>query len=151
MARGTIVAAVAFFDGVFVGLPVAILAASLRPALVYLAAAAAVSALAIACSSWVDRRWDEWLSGNGTRLEKRLAAMRKSRLMRHPAAWLQRSSDRWYALAAALVNPILVVGLSRTIGGEPIGRRRIILGSVAYAVPYVAVWTLVGVALGEAI
>jgi hypothetical protein len=150
MARGTIVAGVAFFDGVFVGLPIAILAASLRPALVYVVAAAAVSALAIACSSWVDRRWDEWVSGNGKRLEKRLTAMRGSRLMRHPMGWVQRSSDRWYALAAAIVNPILVVGLARTISGKPVGRRRVVLGSVAYAVPYVALWTLVGLALGEA-
>jgi hypothetical protein len=150
MARGTIVAAVAFFDGVFVGLPIAILAASLRPGLVYVSGAIAVSALTIACSSWVDTRWDEWLSGNGKRLEKRVTALRKSRLMRHPVAWVQRSSDRWYALAAAIVNPILVVGLARTVGGKPVGRRRIVLGAVAYAVPYVALWSLVGVALREA-
>lgn len=150
MARGTIAAAVAFFDGVFVGLPVAILAASLRPGLVYVAAAIAVSALAIACSSWVDARWDEFLSGNGTRLEKRLTALRKSRLMRHPVAWVQRSSDRWYALAAAVVNPVLVVGLARTVGGKPVGHRRIVLGAVAYALPYVALWTLVGLALRDA-
>ena len=151
MARGTIVAGVAFFDGIFVGLPIAILASSLRPAFVYVAGAAAVSALAIACSNWVDRRWDEWLAGNGTRLEKRLTALRGSRVMRHPVAWVQRSSDRWYALAAAIVNPILVVGLARTISDKPVGRRRIILGSVAYAVPYVALWSLVGIALGEAL
>jgi hypothetical protein len=149
MARGTIVAAVAFFDGVFVGLPIALLAASLRPALVYVTAEVVVSALAIACSSWVDGRWDEWLAANGKRLEKRLEGMRSSRVMRHPVAWLQRSSDRWYALAAAVVNPVLVVGLARSIGGKPVGRRRIVLGAVAYAVPYVALWTLVGVAIGE--
>jgi hypothetical protein len=115
-----------------------------------MSATAAVTALAIACSSWVDGRWDEWIAGHSKRLEKRLHAMRASRLMRHPVAWLQRSSDRWYALAAAIVNPILVVGLARTIGGKPVGRRRIVLGSVAYAVPYVAMWTLVGVALASA-
>jgi hypothetical protein len=49
-----------------------------------------------------------------------------------------------------VVNPILVVALARTIAGQPVSERRIILGSVAYAVPYVAMWSLVGVALGEA-
>jgi hypothetical protein len=147
---GTVVAGVAFFDGVFVGTPVAVLAAALRPALVYPICVAAVSLLSIGCCAWLDRRWDDWASGHGKRLEKRLDSMRRSRLMQRPVAWLRSSSDRRYALAAALVNPILVVGLSRTIEAKSVGRRRIVLGSVAYAVPYVAVWTLVGLALHEA-
>jgi len=66
-------------------------------------------------------------------------------------AWIQRSSDGWYALAAALANPILVAAFAHSIGGKPIGQRRILLGSVAYAVPYVAIWSLVGFALGDAV
>jgi hypothetical protein len=31
------------------------------------------------------------------------------------------------------------------------GERRILLGSVAYAIPYVALWSLVGLALGDAV
>ena len=46
------------------------------------------------------------------------------------------------------INPILVGTLARFVAGEPIGERRILLGSIAYAVPYVAMWTLVGLALG---
>jgi hypothetical protein len=105
----------------------------------------------MACCSWVDRRWDDWFSGNGTRIEKRLEAMRASRLMRHPVAWMQRGSDRWYAFAAAVANPILIAALARFIGGKPIGERRILLGAVAYAIPYVAMWSLVGFALGATI
>jgi len=146
---GAVVAGVAFFDGVFIGAPVAVLAAALRPVLVYPVAVAAVSLLAIGCSAWLDRRWDDWSSGHGKRLGKRLESMRRSRLMQHPVAWLRSSSDRRYALAAALVNPILVVGLTRTIEGRPVGRRRIVLGSIAYAVPYVAIWTLVGIAFSS--
>ena len=37
------------------------------------------------------------------------------------------------------------------MSGKPVGDRRILLGSVAYAIPYVAIWSLVGVALGETI
>jgi hypothetical protein len=47
--------------------------------------------------------------------------MRASRLMRHPVAWIQRGSDRWYALAAAVANPILVAGFARFLGGKQIG------------------------------
>ena len=148
---GTIVAAVAFFDGVFIGAPIALLAAWFRPSLVYVLATVVVVLLVIGCCRWVDRRWDDWFSGNGTRIEKRLETMRASRLMAHPVAWIQRGSDRWYALAAAVANPILVATLARFVGGKPIGERRIVLGAVAYALPYVAMWSIVGFALGETI
>ena len=148
---GTIVAAVAFFDGVFIGAPIAVLAASFRPSLVYILATVVVVFLVVGCCRWVDRRWDDWFSGNGTRIEKRLERMRASRLMAHPVAWIQRGSDRWYALAAAVANPILVATFARFVGGKPIGERRIFLGAVAYALPYVAMWSIVGVAFGEAI
>jgi hypothetical protein len=148
---GTIIGAFAFFDGVFLGLPIALLAASFRPVIVYAVATVAVILLVIACCSWVDRRWDDWFSGHGKRIETRLNAMRASRLMKHPVAWTQRGSDRWYAFAAAVANPILIAGLARFIGGKPIGERRILLGAVAYAIPYVAMWSIVGFALGDTI
>jgi hypothetical protein len=149
-AIGTVVAAFAFFDGVFVGAPIALLAASLRPSVVFVAAAFAVSFLSIACSTWVDHRWDDWFSGNDKRIVKKLETMRQSRLMRRPQAWIERGSDRQYALASALVNPILVVALDRSIGGRP-SEHRIRVGSIAYAIPYVAMWTLVGLAVGDAV
>jgi hypothetical protein len=70
--------------------------------------------------------------------------MRASRLMRHPVNWLERGSDRGYAFAAAVANPILVAGFARLVGGAPVGERRVFLGAVAYAVPYVAMWSIVG-------
>jgi hypothetical protein len=146
-AIGTVVGALAFFDGVFLGAPIAVLAASFRPVLVYAIATVVVILLVIACCSWVDRRWDDWFSGHGKRIETRLEAMRASRLMSHPVAWIQNGSDRWYAFAAAVANPILIAALARVIGGKPIGERRIVLGAVAYAIPYVAMWSLVGYAL----
>ena len=133
-----------FFDGVFLGAPIALLAATSRPVPVYCSAVIAVILLVIACCRWVDRRWDEWFSGKGKRIETRLEGMRASRLMRHPVAWIQRGSDRWYALAAAVANPILVAGFARFLGGTKIGERRIVLGAVAYAIPYAAMWTFVG-------
>ena len=148
---GTIVAALAFFDGVFVGMPIAVLAASLGPVAVFSLGAVAVTCLSISCCRWLDRRWDDWFSGNGERIGKRLEKMRESRLMRHPVAWIERGSDRWYAFAAAVANPVLVAAFARSVGGKPIGERRIVLGSVAYAIPYVALWSLVGLALGDTV
>jgi hypothetical protein len=148
---GAMVAALAFFDGVVLGAPVAVLAASFSPLIVYVVATTAAIVLTIASCRWVDRRWNDWLSGNANRMGKRLDAMRASRLMRHPVGWIERGSDRRYALAAALANPILVLAIARSMSGKPVGERRILLGSVAYAIPYVAIWSLVGLALGQTI
>jgi len=145
---GTLVAAFAFFDGVFLGAPIALLAASFRPLVVYTVAVVAVIAIVAACCRWVDRRWEIFFSGSGSRVEQRLATMRESRLMRHPVAWIQRGSDRWYGLAAAVANPILVSAFARVVGGKPVGHRRIMLGAIAYALPYVAMWALVGLTVG---
>ena len=148
---GTVVAAVAFFDGVFIGAPIAVFAAAFSASIVYVVATAVVIGLVILCCRWLDRRWDDWFAGNGKRIETALERMRTSNLMRHPVAWIQSGSDRSYAFAAAVANPILVAGLARFIGGGPVGDRRIVLGAIAYAVPYVAMWSLVGFAVGQAL
>lgn len=148
---GTVVAAVAFFDGVFIGAPIAVFAAAFGTPIVYVVATVIVVGLVIACCRWLDRRWDDWFAGNGKRIETALERMRTSNLMRHPVAWIQSGSDRSYAFAAAVANPILVAGLARFIGGARIGDRRIVLGAIAYAVPYVAMWSLAGYAAGQAI
>jgi hypothetical protein len=148
---GTTVAALALFDGVVLGVPVAVLAASFKPLIVYVIATTAAIVLIIASCRWVDRRWDDWLSGNANRMGKRLDGMRSSRLMRHPVGWIERGSDAWYAFAAAVCNPILVLASARSISGKPVGDRRIFLGSVAYAIPYVAIWSFVGWAFAETI
>ena len=77
--------------------------------------------------------------------------MRKSRVMKHPVAWITRGSDWWYALATAIVNPIIVVAAARTIGGQPISERRIMIASVAYAIPMAAIFTIAGYAVGDAL
>jgi hypothetical protein len=148
---GTVVMGFAFFDGVLIGTPVAVLAAAFSPLPVYCVAVLAVVLLVIACCRWLDRSWEDWLTGNGRRIETRLESMRASRLMRHPVAWLQRGSDRWYAFAAAVANPILVAGFARIVGGRPVGERRIFLGAVAYAVPYVAMWSGVGLLVAKSL
>ena len=147
---GALVVAIGFFDGVFLGAPIALLSASLDASRVFIGATVAVVLLVVGCCSWIDGRWDEWLSGNGSRIERRFESMRRSRLMRRPVAWIERGSDRGYALAAAVANPILVAAFARSLMGDPIGERRILLGAVAYAVPYVAIWSILGFLLGQA-
>jgi hypothetical protein len=144
---GTAVVGFAFFDSILLGLPIAVLAASFRPSVVYVAATIAVAVVVIGCCRWIDRHWDDWFSGNGARIERRLETMRASRLLARPVAWLQRGSDRSYAFAAAVANPILVAALARVIGGTPVGERRVVLGAIAYAIPYVAMWAIVGLAV----
>ena len=146
---GTLVAGVAFFDALFVGMPIAVLSAWLGPLIVFAGAALAVAFISIASCSWVDRQWDDWFSGNATRMEQGLERMRSSRLMSHPVAWIQRGSDRRYALAAFLINPVITTALARSIGGKPVGERRILIGSVAYAIPYAAMWSLVGLVVSD--
>ena len=69
---GAIVAAFAVFDGVFLGMPIAVLAGSLQNLSVFVPAAVAVCCISIICSRWVNRRWDDWFSGNGKRIGKRM-------------------------------------------------------------------------------
>ena len=64
--------------------------------------------------------------------------------------WIERA-DLGYAFAAAVANPILVLASARSMSGKPVGERRILLGSVAYAIPYVAIWSFVGWAIGDAV
>src|SRR5262245_66595262 len=94
---GTAVMAFGFFDGVFIGAPIALLAASLRPVPVYCGAVIAVIALVIACCRWVDRSWEVWLSGKGSRIETRLEGMRGWRGERDSGAVIQWRHDLWYS------------------------------------------------------
>jgi hypothetical protein len=145
---GTLVAGVAFFDAVFVGMPIAVLSAWLGPVIVFAGAALAVVFISIASCSWVERRWNDWFLGNASRMEQRLERLRSSRLMSRPVAWINHGSDRRFGLAAALINPVIAVTLARFIGGKPVGERRILIGSVAYAIPYAAMWSLLGFLVG---
>ena len=50
-----------------------------------------------------------------------------------------------------LLTAILVAAFARLVGGKPVGERRIVLGAVAYAVPYAAMWSLVGLVVSGAL
>ena len=143
---GTLVFAFAFFDSLCLGAPIALLAVISRPSLVRLRhrRRSSSSSLAAALGRSALGRLV---------LGQRHAAREEARVDAHSLRWLVRwrgSSGvrtRWYAIAAAVANPILVATLARP---SPASRSRsagVVLGAVAYAIPYVALWTIVGLTL----
>ena len=104
-----------------------------------------------ACCRWVERQWDAWIAGNAKRMEATLAKRRKSRLMRHPVAWITRGSDAWFMLAAILMNPVIVIALARMIGGPPVAPRPVRLAAAGYSIVCAAVFSANGFAAGDAI
>ena len=63
---------------------------------------------------------------------------------------LQRLDVR-YAAAAALTCAIVTVTLGRSVGGRPLSPRRVRLAAVSYALFSVGLFTIAGVAAGEAL
>jgi uncharacterized membrane protein (Fun14 family) len=151
-AVGTLIAGYALFDVI----PIAVIVVGLtawfeHPLTLFVIIAVALIVINIACCRWLQRHWAAWIADKGSRVEAKLGKMRGSTVMKHPVSWITRGSDWWFALATAIVNPIIVVAAARTIGGQPISERRILIASVAYAVPMAAVFVLTGYALGEAL
>jgi hypothetical protein len=149
---GTIVAAYARFDVI----PIAVIVIGLtawfeHPLILFLITALALIEINFACCGWLEHHWDGWIACSGKRIEAKLARMRESSVMKHPVAWITQVSDWWFALATAIVNPIIVVVAARIIGGKPITARRTLIACVAYAVPMAAIFALTGYALGEAL
>lgn len=149
-AVGALVTAYAFFDVIPIAIVVIVLTAWFEhPLVLFVVVAIALLVLNIACCRWLQHHWEAWIAGNGRRIETKLAKMRKSRVMKHPATWITEGSDWWFALATAIVNPIIVVAAARLIGGQRINERRILIASAAYAIPMALIFVLTGYALGE--
>jgi hypothetical protein len=137
-------------------IPIAVIVVGLtawfeHPLILFLITALALIEINFASCGWLEHHWDGWIAGSGKRIEAKLARMRESSVMKHPVAWITQVSDWWFALATAIVNPIIVVVAARIIGGKPITARRTLIACVAYAVPMAAIFTLTGYALGEAL
>ena len=148
-AIGALVAVYAFLDDLILG-PVLIAAAVWVPWYLDFAVAAAVlTIINVACCTWMQRSWDDWIRGYGAKLEARLEKLRRGRVLRHPLGWIARDSAVLLTIAAGLIGTVIVVAVTRLAGGNPIGRRRILYASVAYSVGFAATYTGVGVAIKE--
>jgi hypothetical protein len=148
-AIGAFVGVYAFLDDLILG-PVLIAAAVWVPWYLDFAIAAAVlTVVNIACCTWMQRSWDDWIRGHGAKLEARLEKLRRGRVLRHPLGWIARDSTILLVIAAGLIGTVIVVAVTRLAGSKPIGRRRVLYASVAYSVGFAATYTGVGVAIKE--
>jgi hypothetical protein len=62
---------------------------------------------------------------------------------------MTRDSDLWLTIAAGLIGTVIVVGVVRLAGSEPVGHRRVVFGAVAYSAGFAATYTGVGVGIGD--
>src|SRR5262245_63394636 len=97
----------------------------------------------------MQRSWDEWIRGQGARLESRLEKLRRGRVLRHPLGWISRESTVLFTIAAGLIGTVIVVAVIRLAGSAPVSQRRILYGSLAYSLGFAATYTGVGVAIRE--
>jgi hypothetical protein len=146
---GTAVGAYAFLDDLFLGPVIAGLAVWLPWYLAFGLATSAMTVVNVSCCDWLQRRWESWLGGHGARLEARLSKMRRGRVLRHPLGWIARESPVWFVVAAGLIGTVIVVAVARLSGGAPIGRRQIVLASLAYSIGFAATYTGIGVGLAD--
>jgi hypothetical protein len=131
---GTLKTAYVVSDAYLIGLPLMILAAWVKPLVVFALAAAGLIFVNIACCTWVDGHWDSWVAaGKGKEIEQRIEKLRSGRMMRRPVKWVRSGSDVWIALAAAVLNAVTVVALACVTGGKAIGAHRVLVASVAYS------------------
>jgi hypothetical protein len=139
-------------DGYVIGLPVAVLAATLNPLVVYACAVALVASINLVACRWINTAWTSWTNGtSGARVERQLDKVRPTRVGRAATRWISGDSDVRYAAASALTCAIVTVTLGRSVGGRPLSSRRVRLAAVSYALFSVGMFTLAGVAAGEAI
>jgi hypothetical protein len=148
---GGAIAVYAVFDTLIIGLPTLVLSARYDSLRVFAIAAVAVALLNVACCTWVDNHWGEWVAGSGARVETRLQNMRDKKSLQRPVSWIEQGNPARYALAAAIVNAILIVGTARIITGRPVGSGRIRVASISYALIFTGVYSLCGYMLGRLI
>jgi hypothetical protein len=141
---GTAIGIYAYADAIVLGPIVVVLAALLNPLIVFGVAAVLLFFVNLSMCNWIERQWNAWIVGRENRLERKLAKMRKSRVMRHPVRWITNGSDGWFALAAALFNAVTVVALARLIGGKPVGERRIFMAALGYAIFFAGIMSIIG-------
>src|SRR5215211_5551517 len=103
----------------------------------------------LTASMWIDGNWDRWMAGAREKTEQRLAKWRQGRIMKHLVNGVTGDSIFWYAVAAALTSPIMVVTIGRFIGGQPIGKSRILWAVVANALFQAGLIAVVGLLLNE--
>lgn len=148
---GSAIGLYAVFDTLILGLPILVLAVRFNPLAVFGIAVLSVFLLNVACCTWVDANWGLFAAGPGGRVEARIQKLRARKSLEKPIGWITNGSARSYALAAAVINAILVVATARVVTGSPVGAQRIRTASLTYALLFSAVYSFCGYALGRVI
>jgi hypothetical protein len=151
LAAGVIVA-YWLSDGYVIGLPVAVLAATWNPLIVFVVALAIVVSINLAACRWINTAWSSWASGSsGARVERQLDKVRPTKVGMAATRWISSDSDARFATAAALTCAIVAVTLGRSVGGRPLDGHRVRLAAVSYALFSVGLFTFAGVVAGGAV
>jgi hypothetical protein len=149
---GALIGAYAIFDSLVLIVTLIILIVLFDPLGVLLGGILVISLLNLACCRWLDRRWDAWIGSRaGRRLEARLTRLRERESMQRPIGWVTEGSIGLFAAAAAVINPILVIGAARMFGGKPVGDQRIVVASVTYASVVSALYLVVALGIRSAL
>jgi hypothetical protein len=148
---GAFVTMIGFFDDAVVG-PIVIALAAVLPALLTFAITAGVYSLVqYASCRWLLRRWDEWIHGNGQRLEQRVEKWRNGRILKYPFNWITHGSTFWFGLASVIFASVVVVAVSQLASDKPVPHRRVILSSAIYGVWFAALYTSIGYGVGRGV
>lgn len=150
-AVATFVAAIAFVDDLVIGPIVIALAAWLPALLTFAVAAGAYSFLTLWACEWMLRRWEQWIAGHGSRLERRFEKWRQGRLLKYPVRWIERGSTVGFALASVILGTVIVTAVVRLSTGQSVPRRRLIISSIVYGVWFAALYTAIGFGIGDGV
>jgi hypothetical protein len=145
---GSAIAIYWLVDAYVIGVPTVILAAWQNPLIVFAIVAVLVFSFNLWAGGWINREWDNWAGG---RVEAKLQKLRSKGIGNKVAGWIDRGSDGWFMLAAALTCAIATVGLARVAVGKPLGQHRIFLAALSYGLFFAGLFSLIGWLAGDAI
>ena len=148
--KGALAVGYALVDAYLFGVPIAAIAIWVNALVAFLVGAVLWTLANIAACNWVDRDWAAFAAGSGQKVEAKLQKVRSSSVMSHAVGWIERGSAFWFGLAAILLNAFWVVAIARVLTGSPVGRRRILVASAAYAIVWAGVFALIGYAAAAA-
>lgn len=144
-AIGSAITVYAILDAYTLGLAAFLAAAYTNALVVFVVVLAIQLVINLAAGSWIDRRWDVWSAeGIGQRFEAKLEKARKGRIGARVVGLIERGSDIAFAVASALANAVVVIGLARVLAGKPLGRQRVVAAAVGYSVFFAAGFSLLG-------
>lgn len=144
-AIGSAITVYAILDAYTLGLAAFLLAAFTNALVVFVVVLAIQLVINLAAGSWIDRTWDVWIAaGIGQRFESKLDKVRTGRTGSRVVALISGGSDLAFAIAAALANAVVVIGLARVMAGKPLGRQRVVAAAVGYSVFFAGLFAFMG-------